>query len=220
MNRKHMEAPRDMLAAFSKTGDPDLGYSLLAAFSSDLPIEELTPLLSSSVPGVLEGAVWIASELGAKPPELITSLVSLLRHGSEVVRADAVEAILRAGTKDYQALAVTLGLVEDQTAGVRWRVVKGLAFLPAETLARCISVSVSRRQREDLAWLVSALEAQDPVPAIRRALSGDCQSRVLYAAATATRVFSRHPEALKEIALTGTGMAKRFAQHQLELQKL
>ena len=118
-----------------EAGGGDLENELLKEFQQGYPISKLRLLLRAHDEGVVEAAVWIASELGSDAMPLFSDIADLLRHASLKVRFFALDCLtVNAQPKDVRAVNVGLDLIEDPEPSVKWKALMFLSSAPEVVL--------------------------------------------------------------------------------------
>lgn len=197
-----------------------LANELLREFQRGYAVEQLRPLLSSADNGVVEIAVWIAAELGARAEPLLDNLVALLEHPVREVRFDAIGAVTAsaAGPDSYRAARV-LSLLDDPEPAVRWKAMRFLSYAPPRQLQAVLDWlrvgEPSHPHVPRLRWLLSP-GAGDPATVITPLSSPDANVR-RYAAAAAVRLLVKDRTALEHAASSDDPEVKRFATDMLTL---
>ena len=108
---------------------------LLAEFSRGLSLGHLRCLLTSERSEVVRSGVWIASELGRSSQPVIEEVGRLLNHGEEYVRFFAIDSLLTTTGREHgELVARVIGLMDDQSAAVRQKVLDFLARASASQL--------------------------------------------------------------------------------------
>jgi hypothetical protein len=107
----------------------DLTNSLLKQFQRGYPLENLRPLLQSDNSNLISAGIWIASELGREGEPLLGDVLPLLKNPLKRVRFFAIDCIsLWATPSNKRALASAVGLMNDNEAAVRWKVMEFLSL--------------------------------------------------------------------------------------------
>ncbi|MGL4491078.1 MAG: hypothetical protein ACRCU5_16685 [Rhizobiaceae bacterium] len=87
-------SPDEMIRAeLSSNGEAGFSQELYSAFRSGYPIENLRPLLTSTVPRIVSLGSYLVYELGGRAIELVHEIEVLLDNENPQVRSDAMIAL-------------------------------------------------------------------------------------------------------------------------------
>lgn len=123
--------PQDIVSKLLEPGfegDSELTFALQSEFHKGFPLENLRPLLTSANLFTQAAAVYLVSEsprLSYKMNCVVAEIADLLDNAVSGIRFDAIEALLGCTTPADGAILGRLMLrLDDEHAGVRWRVVQ------------------------------------------------------------------------------------------------
>ncbi len=170
-------------------GDGVAAQGLVDAFYSGYPIERLRLLLNSDDERVLKHAAWISSELGGGSRPLVGEIAPLLEHPARYVRFFALDAILVGATsRDGDAIARAVLLIEDSDAAVRRKAMYFLGRATTEQLAAAVPYIGDTHLKELLTWLLHLGNTSEDTQDVVRRLSDDDPVTQRCAAAAALRL--------------------------------
>jgi hypothetical protein len=126
--------------------DGRLIWDAYGEFYRGFPVENLKPLLTSSLDIVLSRGVFLANELGWRVSALAPELAQLMDHSNSGIRFDAIGALTYCTTSDDgEILGKLLQHVEDPDKGVRWRMTQFIRVARRPQLRAAIRYAALQR---------------------------------------------------------------------------
>lgn len=156
--------PQDMMSkllAPGFEGDGELGNALLSEFKKGFPIENLRPLLVSSNVHTQATAAFITAEMGFrlsfKLNCVVAEVTDLLDSKNSRTRFDAIEALGNCTTPaDGTLLGRIMLRLDDEHAGVRWKVAQFICFAQRWQLRLAVENAAALRPGSAFEILASA----------------------------------------------------------------
>ncbi|MBA1140729.1 hypothetical protein [Mesorhizobium neociceri] len=142
-------------------GDSELTFALQSEFHKGFPLENLRPLLTSDNLHTQAAAAYLVAEISPRISYrmncVVAEIADLLDSKIVRIRFDAIEALLGCTTPDDGAILgrVMLGL-DDEQAGVRWKVVQFICLAERWQLQLAVENAAARRQDSAFGMLVNA----------------------------------------------------------------
>ncbi|WP_027056689.1 hypothetical protein [Mesorhizobium erdmanii] len=156
--------PQDIVSKFLAPGfegDSELTFALQSEFDKGFPLENLRSLLTSGNLYTQGAAAFLVAEANSKISYkmncVVAEIADLLDSESSGIRFDAIEALLGCTTPaDGTALGRLMLRLDDEHAGVRWKVVQFICL--AQRWQLRLAVENAAVLRPDLAFkaLISA----------------------------------------------------------------
>ncbi|MER8780773.1 hypothetical protein NKI72_09350 [Mesorhizobium sp. M0437] len=142
-------------------GDSELTWALRSEFGKGFPIENLRPLLVSSNGQTQAAAVFIAVEMGSRLSYklncVVAEIADLLDSKASHLRFDAIEALLGCTPPaDAAILGRVMLRLDDEHAGVRWRVVQFICLAQRWQLGLAVENAAALRPDSAFTTLVDA----------------------------------------------------------------
>ncbi|MER9897712.1 hypothetical protein [Mesorhizobium sp. M0130] len=142
-------------------GDSELTFALRSELGKGFPIENLRPLLTSDNLHTQAAAAYLVAEANSKMSYKMNCVVAEIADllDSEIVgiRVDAIEALLGCTTPaDGAILGRVMLRLDDEHAGVRWKVVQFVCFAERWQLQLAVENAAALRPDSAFATLVNA----------------------------------------------------------------
>ncbi|BCG71032.1 hypothetical protein MesoLj113a_21900 [Mesorhizobium sp. 113-1-2] len=142
-------------------GDSELTLALQSAFHKGFPLENLRPLLTSDNLHTQAAAAYLVAEANSKMSYrmncVVAEIADLLDSESSGIRFDAIEALLGCTTPaDGAILGRVMLRLDDEHAGVRWRVVQFICLAERWQLRLAVENAAALRPDSVFKTLVSA----------------------------------------------------------------
>ncbi|MER9233293.1 hypothetical protein NKI56_14520 [Mesorhizobium sp. M0622] len=143
-------------------GDGELTWALRSEFAKGFPVENLRPLLVSSNARTQAAAVFIAVEIGSRLLSfrlncVVAEIAELLDSKESRTRFDAIEALGRCTTPaDGAILGRVMLRLDDEHAGVRWKVVEFICIAERWQLRLAVENAAALRPDSAFGALVNA----------------------------------------------------------------
>ena len=141
-------------------GDSELTFALQSEFHKGFPLENLRPLLTSGNLYTQAAAAYLVSEsprLSYKMNCVVAEIADLLDSESSGIRFDAIDALRGCTTPaDGTILGRLMLRLDDEHAGVRWRVVQFICFAERWQLRLAVENAAALRPDSAFKTLISA----------------------------------------------------------------
>ncbi|MER9892369.1 hypothetical protein NKJ40_09710 [Mesorhizobium sp. M0119] len=142
-------------------GDSELTFALQSEFNKGFPLENLRPLLTSDNLYTQAAAAYLVAEANSKMSYkmncVVAEIADLLDSESSGIRFDAIEALLGCTTPADGAVLGRLMLrLDDEHAGVRWRVVQFICLAERWQLRLAVENAATLRPDSAFKTLVNA----------------------------------------------------------------
>ncbi|MER8531239.1 hypothetical protein NKH61_08865 [Mesorhizobium sp. M1005] len=142
-------------------GDSELTSALQSEFGKGFPIENLRPLLTSGNLHTQAAAAFLVAEASPKTSYkmncVVAEIADLLDSESSGIRCDAIEALLGCTTPaDGTILGRVMLRLDDEHAGVRWRVVQFICLAQRWQLRLAVENAAALRLDSAFTTLVDA----------------------------------------------------------------
>ncbi|MER9147428.1 MAG: hypothetical protein E5Y06_00910 [Mesorhizobium sp.] len=142
-------------------GDSELTFALQSEFHKGFPLENLRPLLTSGNLHTQAAAAYLVAEANSKMSYkmncVVAEIAGLLDSESSGIRFDAIEALLGCTTPaDGTVLGRLMLRLDDEYAGVRWRVVQFICLAERWQLRLAVENAAALRPDSAFKTLVNA----------------------------------------------------------------
>ena len=142
-------------------GDSELTFALQSAFDKGFPLENLRPLLTSDNLYTQAAAAYLVAEANSKMSYkmncVVAEIADLLDSDVSGIRFDAIEALWNCTTPaDGAILGRVMLRLDDEHAGVRWRVVQFICLAQRWQLKLAVENAAALRPDSGFKVLISA----------------------------------------------------------------
>jgi hypothetical protein len=141
-------------------GDSELTFALQSEFHKGFPLENLRPLLTSDNLHTQAAAAYLVAEsprISDKMNCVVAEIADLLDSEVSGIRFDAIEALLGCTTPaDGTVLGRLMLRLDDEHAGVRWRVVQFICLAECWQLRLAVENAAALRPDSAFKTLIDA----------------------------------------------------------------
>ncbi|WP_455850854.1 hypothetical protein [Mesorhizobium sp. BHbdii] len=156
--------PQDMMSKLLEPGyegDSELTFALQSEFHKGFPLENLRPLLTSGNLHTQAAAAFLVAEISPRLSFnmncVVAEIANLLDSKIAGIRFDAIEALLGCTTPaDGAILGRVMLRLDDEHAGVRWRVVQFICLAERWQLRLAVENAAVVRPDSAFGTLVNA----------------------------------------------------------------